>query len=451
MVRARPAASGYARSLMLRSPYDRDILALALPALVALAADPLVSVVDTAWVTRVGGDELAALGASTGLFALAFFVFNFLAYGTTPLVAGVLHDRARVGRVVGRALTLAVLLGALAAAVLAGVPELLVGWMGATGSVAEQAVAYVRVRALAAPAVLILTAANGAYRGVQDTRTPLKIALVLSAVNLVLDPMLIFGAGWGLVGAAVATVVAQWAGALLALAALLGVHRERFAVPWRVPRPRELVPLLSAGSLLSVRTFALVGTLTVATAVAARVGPDAIGAHQVAWQLWIVAAFVVDSLAVAGQALVGRALGEGDPARARAIGRRLLTLGVGVGLALSVGLAALTPVLPWLLAETPLAARQLLGIWWVVVLMQPVNAAIFVWDGLYMGARRFSFAAVSMVVASVAGLGVLALVGPMGWGLGGVWAALVVLQTVRVLTLAVGQVERPRRAGLGLA
>ena len=208
----------------------------------------------------------------------------------------------------------------------------------------------------------------------------------------------------------------------------------------RVPSPAELVPLLRVGGVLSIRTFALVGTITLAAAVATRVGTAAIGAHQVAWQLWIAAALVVDAFAVAGQALVARYMGEEKPRIAREISDRLLVLGTVVGVALAAGLAALTPVLPWALAETPAAADALLEVWWLVVLMQPLNAAIFVWDGIYIGARRFGYLAWSMVGGAALAVCLLGLVLPLGWGLLGVWSALVGINVVRAGALGAGYI-----------
>lgn len=425
---------------MLRSPHDRDIARLAVPALGALAIDPLVSLVDTAFVTQLGEVPLGALGVSTGLFGLAFFVFNFLAYGTTPLVADAIGrgDRAAAGRVVGQSLTLAVLLGVLGMLVLELAADPLVRAMGATDTLHADAVTYLRARAWATPAVLLITAGNGAYRGVEDTMTPLWFAAALNVVNLVLDPILIFGLGWGLAGAAVASAIAQWVGAALFLVGLLGWHSERFQVPRRIPGLAELVPLMKVGGILSVRTFALVGTLTAATAVATRVGTAAVGAHQVAWQLWGFAALIVDALAVAGQALVARYVGAGRTAVAREVGDRLLLLGMAVGILLAIGLAALGPILPLALSKTPAAAAELQRIWWIVVIMQPLNAAIFVWDGIYLGARRFRFVALSMVGAAIVGCAVLGLVLPLGWGLVGVWGALVALNLARGIGLAGG-------------
>lgn len=204
------AASG------LRHPFDREILRLAIPALGALAADPLVSLIDTIFVGRLGVVPLAALGVNVSIFGFVFLVFNFLAYGTTPMVARAVGsgDKARAGRLAVEALTLALVAGAVAFTLLQLLAVPIVEAMGASGELVGPALEYLRIRAFAGPAVLIITAANGIFRGWQDTRTPFVVAIGLNVINAVLDPILIFVVGWGIRGAALATVVAQWTGAL---------------------------------------------------------------------------------------------------------------------------------------------------------------------------------------------------------------------------------------------
>jgi putative MATE family efflux protein len=186
---------------------DREIVALALPALGALAADPLVSMVDTAFVGRLGVTPLAALGVNASVFSMAFVVFNFLAYGTTPMVARAVGrgDRARAGRLAVDALTLAGLAGVVALVLLQLAAGPILAVMGATGELRGPALSYLRIRAFAGPAILIITAGHGIFRGWHDTRTPLYVSIGLNLVNLVLDPILIFGMGWGLAGAATAS------------------------------------------------------------------------------------------------------------------------------------------------------------------------------------------------------------------------------------------------------
>src|SRR5690606_1375600 len=265
-------------------------------------------------------------------------VFNFLAYGTTPLVARAVGegDRERAGRLAVEALTLAVVAGVIAVAALQLLAVPIVRAMGASGELVGPTLEYLRIRALAGPAVLIITASHGIFRGWQDTRTPLNVSIGLNLVNLVLDPILIFGAGWGIRGAAIATVIAQWAGAAWFLWLIFVRRREALGVRPLVRRVRDLLPFMRIGGALVVRTFSLVGTMSIATAVATRVGTLAVAAHLVASQLWLLLALVVDALAVAGQAMVGRLRGEGERVEAMRAADRLLAWGLGVGLLLAL-------------------------------------------------------------------------------------------------------------------
>ena len=471
----------------MRNPLDREILALALPALGALAADPLVSMVDTAFVGRLGVTPLGALGVNASVFSMTFVVFNFLAYGTTPMIARAVGrgDVDRAGRLAVEALTLAVVAGVVALAFIQAFAGPILTVMGATGELRDPALTYLRIRAFAGPAVLLITAGHGIFRGWHDTRTPLVVTLALNAVNLVLDPILIFGLGWGLAGAATATAIAQWTGALWFVWLVLRGRRQELGVVPHLPRPRDLLPFLRVGGALVTRTLALIGTMTLATAIATRVGTVAVAAHQVASQLWMLLALVVDALAVAAQAMVARYRGDdeepapetgsiseresathGEPApahdsaresgsatqggstpryqphadpqappTAREAAHRLLLWGGAVGFGLALLFLAARPWLPRLFTDDPVAIARVDAILPFVIWMQPLNALVFVWDGVFMGAEDFRFLATQMLVSAAAAGAVLLAVVPMGWGLPGVWWGIVTLMGLRALTL----------------
>ncbi len=423
---------------MIRSRYDKQILHLALPALGTLAADPLVSLVDTAFVGRLGALPLAALGVNVALFSLAFFIFNFLAYGTTPMIGRALGqgDRAQAGRLVIQALYLALLLGTLSLITLQLLAGPLLTVMGASAELLSESLVYLRIRALAAPAVLLITAAHGIYRGFQDTRTPFVISLWLNLLNIVLDALLIFGLGWGLAGAAWATAAAQYFGALAFLYLIFKRQGQTFELVLLRPSLAELLPFLRIGGHLFMRTTSLILTFTLATAVATRTGTLEVAAHQVASQLWLFMALVMDALAIAGQSLIARYLGEGKTAEARALANRLLIMALYLGAALMFGFSVLRPILPRLFTDDPALIAMILSVFPFVILMQPLNALVFTWDGIFIGAEDFAFLAWAMVISAVTASSVLLLVLPLDWGLTGVWWGLVVLVAVRLLTLA---------------
>ncbi len=429
---------------------DGEIGMLAFPALGALAADPLVSLVDTAFVGRLGTLPLAALGINTAIFTLAFVVFNFLAYATTPRIAHALGtgDRKQAGAIAVHALVLALMVGVGATVLLILLGPSVLRLMGASDDLFAPSLAYLRIRALAGPAVLLIMAGHGIFRGYQDTATPMRLTLMLNGVNLVLDPILIFWAGWGLEGAGWATVVAQWLGAAGFLYLFTGPRRDLLGDQPTFPRPRHLLPFLRIGVALLFRTLALIGTLTLATAVATRLGSAAVAGHQVAMQLWLLLALVIDALAVAAQALVGRYRGAGDSASLRRLTDRLLLWGLGAGALLTLILAGVSPWLPRIFTDDAASLAQVGAVMAFVVWMQPLNALVFVGDGIFMGLQSFRFLAVQMLLSAAAAGTVLALVVPMGWGLPGVWWGLVALMIARAVTLAwgYGHLVRPRRA-----
>jgi MATE family multidrug resistance protein len=419
------------------SPADREILGLALPALGALAIDPLLTLADTAFVATLGTVELAALGVDTAIFGFAFFAFNFLAYVVTPLVARALGqgrvEEAR--RWVGDALVLALTLGLLVSVALELAAPLLVDLMGATPDVADPAVAYLRIRALATPAVLVVTAGHGAFRGHKDTRTPLKVALGVNLLNLVLDPLMIFGLGWGLEGAAIATVIAQYLGAAWFIR--LMVAREMAS------RPRGLIEALPSlldlgrnGALLTMRTGLLLGSFTIAAAVATRLGPEEIAAHQLVAQVFLLTALLADSFAIAAQAMVGETAARGEMETLDALNRRLVGWGAVAGLILMLGVAVGRFGLGAITSDV-VVADLAIGAGGVVALIEPVAAVLFVADGIFLGLLALGTMVVSTGLGAVVAVGLM-LATPLGDTVNGIWSALAVMLVVRGAVFLIG-------------
>lgn len=427
------------------NPTDREILGLAIPALGALAIDPLLTLADTAFVARLGTVDLAALGVDTAIFGFAFFAFNFLAYVITPLVARAIgrgqHEEAR--RWVGDALFLAVGLGVLVAVVLELAAPLFVDLMGAGPEVADRAVSYLRIRAVAAPAVLVVTAGHGAFRGHKDTRTPLKVALGVNLVNLVLDPLLMFTFGLGLEGAAIATVVAQYLGAVWFLRLI--VDREMATRPRGL---RESLPSLldlgRNGVLLTTRTGLLLATLTIAASVATRLGPAEIAAHQLVAQVFLLSALLADSFAIAAQAMVGDTAARGDLAELNALNRRLVAWGVVAGLILMVAVGLGRFGLEYL-ASDEMVAELAVDAGGVVAIAEPVAAVMFVGDGIFLGLLALGTMVVSTGAGGVVAVGLM-LWTPLGETVTGIWWALAVMLLVRGIVLLAGYPRSARTA-----
>ncbi|MGF1664666.1 MAG: MATE family efflux transporter [Acidimicrobiia bacterium] len=428
-----------ARQDGLSEPSTRRILGLVIPALGALASDPLVSLVDTAFVGRLGPTALAALGVDVAIFGFAFALFNFLAYATTPLVAAARGrgDLRSSGDVVRQALALGLVIGVGAGVFLAVAAPLLVALFDPGPGVADPAVSYLRIRATALPALLVIMAGHGAFRGFQDTRTPLALTLVVNACNVILNPVLMFWAGFGLDGAAMATVIAQWAGAV---GFLLLIRKRATEEGWNAGTVRLTGsgPLLRVGGVLMIRTLLLVASLAVATATATRVGTRAVAAHQIVSQLWFFLALVVDALAIAAQAMIAELSGAGRMDTARALSGRLHRWGLSAGVILGALLWASSGPLVGVFTDDPGVRGEATAALVIAAVMQPLAALVFVSDGVYMALMRMRRLAASTAAGFVAMLVGSALTLSGGWGLSGVWWAMVAMVAARGLVLAVG-------------
>lgn len=420
-----------------RNRRDGAIAALAIPALGTLAIDPIVTIVDTAWVARLGTVPLAALAVSGAVFAAVFSVFNFIQVAVTPLIATEVGKGRldRAGGIASGATVIAIVIGALFAALFIVLAPSITELFGAEPDVARDATAYLRIRFLALPMMLIASVGHGVYRGHHDTKTPLYVAIAMNVVNVVLDPILIFGFGFGIEGAAAATVVAQTFAAVWFLVLMFSVQRKRLGIGRLGKRVRDLpiLQVLAAGWPLIIRSMALLGVITATTIAVARIGTAETAAHQVALQVWLFLAFVLDSYAIAAQAMVGTDVGADDIPAARAVANRLLALGFVTGIALSILLLVTAPLIPILFDLEGAVRTDLSMIYVFVVVTQPLTALVYVWDGIGIGATAFRYMALSMVVAGVAALITLVVFGDT---LMGVWWSLVVLTVVRLVTLA---------------
>ena len=415
---------------------DRDILRLAVPALGALVAEPIYVVTDTAIVGHLGTDALAGLAVAVTILLTGYSVFIFLAYGTTAAVARLLgagDERGAAAQAV-QSIWLAAGIGVVLAALGAATSGALVGAFTGDDAVRAGAELYLRVSLVGIPATLVTFAGVGYLRGLQDTRRPLMVAAGTAVLNLVLEVVLIYGLGRGLGASAAATVVAQWVAAGIYLGwvgRIVGALGIGLA-----PRPEAIAGLARVGVHLLVRTAALRGAFVAATAVAARIGTTELAAHEIAWQFWNLLALVLDALAIAGQALVGRALGGGDALEARAVAARVVHWGLWLGVVLGVATATVAPVLPRVFSgDGAVRALATFLLLWVAV-MQPINGVVFAWDGILIGAGDQRYLALAMAGAAALFVPAAVAVAWLGLGIGWLWAALVGFMAARMVPLS---------------
>jgi len=413
------------------APTLRRVAALALPALVVLAAEPVYVLVDTAVVGHLGRTPLAALALGGALLSVAAWLGVILAYGTTgrsarwygagdrrrAVAEGVQASWLAFGAAIVAIVVLEAIAGPLTRTLAGGHPEV--------ASAAEQ---WLRVAVLGAPGLMLVTAGNGWLRGVQDTRRPLYYVLGANVLSAVLCPVLVYPVGLGLVGSAIANVVAQTTAGALFVRALVA---ER--VPLK-PQPRVLGAQLALGRDLLLRGASFQASFLSAAAVAARFGTATLAAHQIALQLWMFCALALDAVAIAAQSLIGAALGGSRAGEAQWFARRIAVIGGVCGVALAVVIAAGAPVLPRVFSGDRQVFDQAMVAWPWFVAMLPLAGVVFALDGVLIGAGDVRYMRNLTLLATLGGfLPAIWLAWWLRLGLGGVWAGLTLLIVIRLV------------------
>ena len=402
-----------------------------MPAFGALIAEPLYLLADTAIVGHLGTRELGGIAIASIVLTAVFGIFNFLAYTTTGTVArhiGAEDPRSAAEHGIDGMWLAAGLGVGLSALGLLLVP-VIVDVMGASNAVRPFASDYLRISLLGAPFVLVALASAGYLRGVQDTRTTLFVAVGANVVNLGLELFFVYGLDAGIAGSAWGTVIAQ---VLSMVVFVLIVRRRTKATGARLaPRTEGVRAGAVVGSQLMVRTGSLLAALLVTTALAARISNVALAAHQIAFQVWTFLALALDAIAIAGQALVGRYLGAGDAASARSVSRRMLHLGLASGAVLGLAVIATRPWLSDLFTNDRDVHRQTDQVLWFVAGLQPLAAAVFIFDGILIGAGDAKYLASAMAAASAIYGGVLILMTTLDLTLELLWSAFVLWMIVR--------------------
>ncbi len=412
-------------------PY-RTLIGLSIPITLSLIAEPITGMVDTAFVAQLGAVPLAALGVGTTLLSTVFWIFNFLAISVQTEVAQALgrEDGERANAITslglllafgfGLALMLIVMIGARWGSAL----------LGASDGVLDGSVTYVNIRLLSAPAVLLTFVGLGALRGKQDMRTPMVVSIAVNVLNVVLDWLLIVSPFFnlGIEGAAIASAVSQWIGAIWTLVVVLRAFGFVPVVRWA-----DVSGLLRIGGDLFVRTGALTFFILLATRVANQISPEAGAAHQALRTVFLFCGFLSEGVGVAAQSLAGYFLGAGRPLQARRAAIIAIRFAVGIGSVVAIGMLLGRELVIALFL--PLEAVGVFNEAWIVaVLIQPITAVAFVTDGIHWGTGDYAYIRNAMLLSTLGGTICLLLINPVAplaffW----VWIAHVVWLTLRAI------------------
>lgn len=418
-----------------RGPYDRPILMLAAPTFGALVAEPVYVLTDTAIVGHLGTDQLAGLAVAAAVLLSAHALLLFLAYGTTSLVGRLMGsgDHRAAARQGVQALWLALVLGALASVALGVWSGPLVDIFQPTAAVRDHALTYLRISLVGFTGLLVTLAGTGYLRGLHNTTTPLKVALISAVANLVLELVLVFGLDTGIAGSAWSTAIVQIGAGVVYARVILRAAKRHGASP--LPDVAGLLASARVAAHLVIRTAALRGSLLVAATLAARRGTTDVAAHQVGMELWSLLALALDAVAIAGQALVARELGAGRVEPARQAGRRMIGMSIQLGALFAVLVLIGRPLLPHIFSDDPSVVALTGFVLLFVAAMQPLNGVVFALDGILIGAGDLAFLARAMVGAFVVFCGAGVALAATGAGIGWLWTAIAGLMVLRAAPL----------------
>lgn len=474
-----------ARNVFKLDELGREIARIALPAALALAADPVASLVDTAFIGQIGSVELAAVGVAIALFNQVSRIAIFpLVSVTTSFVAeedtigsvsieaednndtetgfftndekssmipqngkgedahhsrkpldttfenGKVENGRRYIPSASSALVIGGVLGLIQAIFLISGARPLLNFMGVKSDslMMTPAQQYLTLRSLGAPAVLLSLAIQGVFRGFKDTKTPLYATVAGDATNIILDPIFIFIFRLGVSGAAIAHVISQYLIALILFWRLMG---QVDLLPPSI-KHLQFSRFLKNGFLLLMRVIAVTFCVTLAASLAARQGSTSMAAFQVCLQVWLTTSLLADGLAVAGQAILATAFAQNDHDKATAAASRVLQLGLFLGLMLSVFLGVgMTFGAKLFTSDVDVLRFIGIGIPFVAA-TQPINALAFVFDGINFGASDFAYSAYSMVLVAIISIFCLFILSSTK-GFIGIWVALTIYMSLRTL------------------
>ncbi len=421
----------------------REINRIALPAIVAGIAEPLISLGDLAIVGRVPEhptEVLAAVGlAGSFLSALVWILAQFKAAISSSVSRHLGAERLEdADTLVPQTLWLS--FGLSVVVFLATFPAAreIFRLYNARGLTLDYAVDYFRIRALGFPFTLLTFSIFGVLRGLQDTWHAMLVSILGGLLNIALDLLLVFGAGpippLGMEGAAWASVAAQGAMTLAALWLLF--RKTPFSLRLRLPLHPELGRIAHMSANLVVRTAALNFALYLANRTAATYGEAHIAAHTIAFNVWIFSAFFIDGYANAGIAIAGRQLGAGDWEGLGRLGHDLVRYSLVIAFIAAGLMAVAYPVAGRLFSSDPVVLGLFGGVFWMVLLIQPLNALAFAYDGVFKGLGRAVLLRNVLLFATFAGFVAAIFLGDaLDLGLYGVWGAFFVWMGERGVTL----------------
>ncbi|NND93805.1 MAG: MATE family efflux transporter [Flavobacteriales bacterium] len=419
----------------------KEVNRLALPAILANIAEPIIALVDTAFIGHIGTEALGGIGIGSSLFLLFIWVLTQTKTAISAIVSR--HYGAqtleKIQGLIPQVLFSVLILGLIVAFLTDYFSLHLLRLYSAEGQVLEQADKYFSIRSKGFPLVLCTYTIFGIFRGIQNTSWAMIISISAAVLNVILDVVLIFGIEgvipkMGIEGAAWASLMAQ--AFMLICAIILMFKKTPFRFRLSNKLHSELKYMLGLSSGFIIRTLALNVTFFLANRYATSYGDEYIAAHTIAVNIWLFSSYFIDGYANAGNALSGRLLGSGNTSELFRIGKKLMFISIGIGGLLGFFYLSIYPWIGSFFSEDLAVLTLFNSIFWIVIVAQPLNAIAFSFDGVFKGLGRAKFLMNTLLIASFLGFLPLLILGDyLDWGLYGIWMAFVLFMLIRALTL----------------
>ena len=412
---------------------DRQILQIAVPSIVSNVTVPLLGLIDVAIVGHMGSAVyIGAVAVGSMIFSLTYWLFGFLRMGTSGLTAQALgrRDLTEIARILVRSTVVAIGIATVLIVLQAPLLWLMFWLIEPTEDVVPLAATYFRIVIWGAPASLALFSLTGWFIGMQNTRIPMAVSILQNVVNIVASLTLVYGVGMKIEGVALGTVIAQYAGLLMAAGMLVWYYSRLFRNHHNVWNFRGIRSFFTVNRDIFLRTICLVAVNLYFTSAGARQGAVVLSVNTVMLQLFLFFSYFMDGFAYAGEALGGRFFGARNDSAFHETVRRLFGWALIVTTAFTLLYIVASMDIVRLLTDEPQVrdvARDY--IWWIW-LVPAAGAAAFIWDGIFVGITATRGMLVSTIVATLS-FGAVYLLTRDSLGNDGLWLAQVVYLAMR--------------------
>ena len=407
----------------------KEINRLAGPAIIAGIAEPLISLIDTAFIGKLGTQELAAVGIASSFYLMLIWVLAQTKSAISAIVSRY-YGKGKLDEIyslVPQAMLANVILGLLLVAVTYPFASPIFEMYHAKGEVLDYAISYYHIRAWGYPITLSTFILFGVFRGVQNTSWAMQISLIGALVNIVADYILIFGFGpiqaLGVDGAAFGSLLAQLV--MLALA-IIYLHRKTvYRIHWAGKIHKDLKWLFGMSIDFYIRTISLNLAFYQSTRMAAALGDAVVAAHTIAINIWLFSAFFIDGYANAANALSGRLFGERNFVALKNMSKTILKISIGIGLILGLIYLIAYSKIVLFFTNDPVVIEYFLSVFWIVIIMQPINAVAFAYDGIYKGLGEAKALRNTLLISTFFVYFPMVLLSDyLGWAFVGIWISI---------------------------